>query len=208
MKTTMLEQSKPILIGGALLLLAGLGGFMCLLLLAGVAGFMFGSHPVSNTLKADQRVEQSNAKAAEAKRLFDEAQAKFDTLYTEKKQQGPGSTQVAPPAATREVVDLYASAATRYRQAAEKLEQAGALRVDPTYQEYLSLGAQQLRKTAQLLDAGGTLAGLLLETSNRELESSPGLVERMGQDIESLVAEVKELTARREAVEAANPGGF
>jgi hypothetical protein len=201
MKTTMLEQTKRNLLGGALLLLVSLGAYGCQHAFAFKSGL--------DTQKANQLVEESNAVRAEAARLAGEASSKLDVLTTEKTAQGPQSTQVASPAATREVVDLYGSAATHFRQAAEKLEPIGALHtMHPAFQETISLDAQRLRKVAQVLDATGKLARVLLETSNKELENNPGLGDSLAEEIESLSAETEELKARADAIRAANPDVF
>ena len=131
---------------------------------------------------------------------------KRSKLYREKGQQGPRSTQVASSSDTRHIVDLFGRAATHMRQAAEKLEQACGLRLDPIYQEYISLEAQALRKSAQAADVRVKLAGSLMGKSNKEIERLRGLFESMVKEVNSLIAEAEELHARVKAIEAANPG--
>ena len=104
---------------------------------------------------ANKLASEADALAAKVDDDYKQAAQKDDEINAAKKDKArvkkAGDEQVA----------LYDQASKDAREAADKYEQAAKLKVDPKYQEYLSLRSQQMRKH------GAHLAALKDPTQSR-----------------------------------------
>ncbi|HEX6623496.1 MAG TPA: hypothetical protein VF064_07265 [Pyrinomonadaceae bacterium] len=107
-------------------------------------------------------------------------------------------------AGAREQATLFKQAADAFREAAAKADEAAKLRLADWYKNYLSLKAQQHRKTAELLDAALERAELLagdqpLEELDAKLSQSAERVARLSKEEEELVKQVKRVEEEHKA---------
>jgi hypothetical protein len=107
-------------------------------------------------------------------------------------------------AGAREQATLFKQAADSFREAAAKADEAAKLKLADWYKNYLSLKAQQHRKTAELLDAALERAELLagdqpLEELDAKLSQSAERVARLSKEEEELVKQVKRVEEEHKA---------
>lgn len=110
----------------------------------------------------------------------------------------------AVKAGAREQATLFKQAADSFREAAAKADEAAKLKLADWYKNYLSLKAQQHRKTAELLDAALERAELLagdqpLEELDAKLSQSAERVARLSKEEEELVKQVKRVEEEHKA---------
>lgn len=110
----------------------------------------------------------------------------------------------AVKAGAREQATLFKQAADSFREAAAKADEAAKLKLADWYKNYLSLKAQQHRKTAELLDAAFERAELLagdqpLEELDAKLSQSAERVARLSKEEEELVKQVKRVEEEHKA---------
>ena len=107
-------------------------------------------------------------------------------------------------AGAREQATLFKQAADSFREAAAKADEAAKLKLADWYKNYLSLKAQQHRKTAELLDAALERSELLasdqpLEELDAKLSQSAERVARLSKEEEELVKQVKRVEEEHKA---------
>ena len=107
-------------------------------------------------------------------------------------------------AGAREQATLFKQAADAFREAAARADEAAKLKLADWYKNYLSLKAQQHRKTAELLDAALERAELLagdqpLEELDAKLSQSAERVARLSKEEEELVKQVKRVEEEHKA---------
>lgn len=107
-------------------------------------------------------------------------------------------------AGAREQATLFKQAADAFREAAAKADEAAKLKLADWYKNYLSLKAQQHRKTAELLDAALERAELLagdqpLAELDEKLTQSAERVARLSKEEEELVKQVKRVEEEHKA---------
>ena len=100
----------------------------------------------------------------------------------------------------RESADLFRQARDQFREAADKAEQAGKLKVDDWYKNYLSLKAQEIRKRAEVFDLssreGDIAAGdATLEEINEKITELEVRAEKLNEEGAALTAEVRRVEA-------------
>jgi len=110
----------------------------------------------------------------------------------------------AVKAGAREQATLFKQAADAFREAAARADEAAKLKLADWYKNYLSLKAQQHRKTAELLDAALERAELLagdqpLEELDAKLSQSAERVARLSKEEEELVKQVKRVEEEHKA---------
>ena len=110
----------------------------------------------------------------------------------------------AVKAGAREQATLFKQAADSFREAAAKADEAAKLKLADWYKNYLSLKAQQHRKTAELLDAALERAELLagdqpLAELDEKLTQSAERVARLSKEEEELVKQVKRVEEEHKA---------
>ncbi len=110
----------------------------------------------------------------------------------------------AVKAGAREQATLFKQAADSFREAAAKADEAAKLKLADWYKNYLSLKAQQHRKTAELLDAALERAELLagdqpLEELDEKLSQSAERVAHLSKEEEELVKQVKRVEEEHKA---------
>lgn len=154
-------------------------------------------------LKEANKLEgEADALAAKVEEVYKEAAQKDEEINAAKKDKARvkklGDEQVA----------LYDEAAKNARDAADKYEQAGKLKVDAKYQEYLNVRAQYMRKH------GAHIAALKdLITARSEATAKPNKATRDKQTeaksrSERLKKEVDDLKAQAEKLQKENGDKF
>ena len=107
-------------------------------------------------------------------------------------------------AGAREQATLFKQAADAFREAAAKADEAAKLRLADWYRNYLSLKAQQHRKTAERFDATFERAELLttdqsLEELDEKLSQSTDRIGKLSKEEEELVKQVKRVEEEHKA---------
>jgi hypothetical protein len=110
----------------------------------------------------------------------------------------------AVKAGAREEATLFKQAADSFREAAAKADEAAKLRLADWYRNYLSLKAQQHRKTAERLDATFERAEMLttdqsLEELDAKLSQSTDRIGKLSKEEEELVKQVKRVEEEHKA---------
>ena len=110
----------------------------------------------------------------------------------------------AVKAGAREEATLFKQAADSFREAAAKADEAAKLRLADWYRNYLSLKAQQHRKTAERFDATFERAELLttdqsLEELDEKLSQSTDRIGKLSKEEEELVKQVKRVEEEHKA---------
>lgn len=110
----------------------------------------------------------------------------------------------AVKAGAREQATLFKQAADSFREAAAKADEAAKLNLADWYKSYLSLKAQQHRKTAERFDATSERAEMLttdqsLEELDEKLSQSTDRIGKLSKEEEELVKQVKRVEEEHKA---------
>lgn len=148
----------------------------------------------SETEQANKLVDEMNALTAKGGELAQQAVARSREM--QEKDFAEEREEVRRLA--RESSSLFGQARDQYRQAADKAEQAGKLKVDAWFGEYLSLKAQQLRKVAEAYDLSGQEGEVAagdapLEEINQKIAELEARVARVNEENEAITARVRKI---------------
>lgn len=151
---------------------------------------------------ANKLAGEADALAVKVDDAYKQAAQKDDEINAAKKD------KARIKKASDEQVALYDQASKDARDAADKYEQAGKLKVDPKYQEYLNLRAQQMRKHGAHLAALKDLAAARLEAANKPGKASRDKLTEAKTRSERLRKEVDEAKAQADKLQKENGDKF
>ncbi len=172
----------------------------CVLLLCALA---LGCDLLGNqTDQANRLVAEMNGLVVKGDGLARQGAAKQDEMESKDIEKERDAVR----AIAREQASLYKQGAEAMREAAAKAEQASQLKVADWYKNYLSLKAQQHRKSAEVLDAAIERAELL--ASDQSLDEIDEKMAHTVERIAKLSKEEEELVKQAQQVEAEHKADF
>ncbi|HZI17082.1 MAG TPA: hypothetical protein VEY09_00665 [Pyrinomonadaceae bacterium] len=146
------------------------------------------------TEQANQLVTEMNAHIEKGQELSAQATARSEEIQSKNFE----AEREEVRRLGRESADIYGQARDHFGQAADKAEQASKLKVQDWFREYLTLKAQQMRRTAEAFDlsaqegqaaAGeGTLAEI-----NQKIEEFEARIEKINQENQATLSRIKQL---------------
>lgn len=153
------------------------------------------------------QTEQANKLVAEMNALVVKGEAAANqgtTKQSDLESKDIETERDAVRATSREQAALYREAAAVFREAAGKADEAGRLKLADWYKNYLSLKAQQHRKTAELLDTMTERAELVagdqpLEEIDAKLSESSDRLAKLSREGDELVRQVKQVEEEHKA---------
>lgn len=146
------------------------------------------------TEQANKLVVEMNSIAVRAEGLAGQGAAKQGELESKDIEKERDAVR----AIAREQAGLYKQGAASFREAAAKAEQASQLKLADWYKTYLTLKAQQHRKSAEILDAAIERAELLagdetLDTLDEKISRAEERVAKLSKEEDEIVAQVKKI---------------
>lgn len=145
------------------------------------------------TDKANKLVDEGNAAINEGKKFLSDAEAKKDTMLR---------TDVSHLADARtlanEAIRVYEQAEAKCKDAAGQFEDAGKLKINDKYKEYLALKVKEYNKRAELVDALKSIPQALIDSQNRagfisRANDATAKAERLGKEADDLSAQADKI---------------
>lgn len=158
------------------------------------------------TDKANKLIDEGNQLVTDGNKMVQDATTKNNQLYDNLSDENFASEQTRLKTTAQEAVDGYDKSAAKYRDAANKFEEASKLKVDDKFKEYLSFKAQEFRKNAEGAEVGKSLSKAFIDSAD-----GPTLLKKIGElkpRIETLSKEATEFQEKAEKVRADNKDKF
>ena len=150
------------------------------------------------TEEVNKLVDEVNAIQAKAAALDKQAEAKEQEIAGMDAIQG--RTRINE--LSREQAELYRQSAVLYREAADKAEQAGKLKTDQWFKDYLNLKSQQLRKAEEVTNVQRRQAEAWV--GGQPFEAVKTEMARLNEEVKKLSGELSEINKRVEKTEEEN----
>ncbi len=175
-----------------------LGAFTALLLL--FAGLLACSGGGNETDKANKLVDEGNSAVQEAKKEIIEAERLKQKIL---------ATDVAVDEArssARETIAAYEKAEAKCREAASKYDEAGRLKLNDKFKEYLALKVKEYNKRAELVQTAKGVPQALIDSESRQdwINKANSVNDKVTQ----LNKEADDLAAQADKIQKDNPGIF
>lgn len=165
-----------------------------------------GSTGADETEKANKLIAEANTAIDAGNLSAIAAGKKNDWIFQEIRDTTFADDKVRLKDAATETVSGFHQSAARFREAAGKFEEAGRLRVNDKFKEYLLLKSQEFNRNAAKMEAAAAIPQAVLDSDTIEQ-----LRQRFNENktrYEELEKEAKELADRAEKVRADNKDQF
>jgi hypothetical protein len=161
-------------------------------------GFMLACNLGGDLAKANKVRDETNPIVAEANKGFMDADAKLGQLYTGKLDVAERQRQ--EPVA-KDILNALDKSQSAYNTAAQKMGDAGQLKLEPWHKEYLDLKAQDYRKSSEVADVYKELIKLYLDYSITDPKVFVQKHDELAAKTQKLLAEARELEAKADKLE-------
>ena len=158
------------------------------------------------TDKANKLIEEGNQLVTDGNKMVQEATAKNNQLYDNLNEENFAEEQARLKTTAQEAVDGFDKSSAKYRDAAQKFEDASKLKVDEKFKEYLTAKAQEFRKNSEGADVGKSLSKAFIDSSD-----GPTLLKKINElkpRIEKLSKEATEFQEKAEKIRTENKDKF
>lgn len=180
--------------------------YTVLALMSLLAVFALACNLGDETDKANKLIDEGNTLVTDGNKTVQEATAKNNQLYDNLNDENFADEQARLKTTAQEAVDGFDKSASKYKDAAQKFEDASKLKVDEKFKEYLSLKAQEFRKNAEGAEVGKSLSKAFLDSSD-----GPSLLKKINElkpRVESLSKEAADLQQKAEKIRTDNKDKF
>jgi len=158
------------------------------------------------TDKANKLVAEANTAIEAGNRTALEAGRKNDQIFDEIKSSSFAEDKERLSATAKEAIDGFTQSAAKFREASKKFEEAGNLKINDKFKEYLVLKGQEFNKNAEQMEAARTLPQAVLDSEDAETLSRK--IKENKPRYDKLEKEARELNAGAEKVRAENKDKF
>lgn len=176
-----------------------LSAFMALLMLIAVA--LACSSGGNETEKANKLVDEGNNAIEEARKHVAEAEGlkkKMLAMEVSKLEEAHG--------VAKDAIAAYDKAEAKCKEAAAKYDEAGRLKLNDKFKEYLALKVKEYNKRAELMQMAKSVPQALIDSENREdwVSKANSINKKVGQ----LAKEADDLSNQAEQIQKDNPNIF
>jgi len=150
------------------------------------------------TDKANKLVDEGNKAIQEGKKYLADAEEKKNTMLHKNVSQLAEARTIA-----NEAIRAYEQAEGKAKEAAGKFEEAGKLKINDKFKEYLVLKVKEFNKRAELVDALKDTPQALIDSQSRSI-----FIDRANAATEKanrLAKEADDLGAQADKLQADNP---
>jgi hypothetical protein len=161
---------------------------------------------VDETEKANRLIAEANTAIDAGNATAIVAGKKNDWIFQEIRGATFADDKQRLKATAKETVDGFTRSAAKFREAARKFAEAGTLRVNDKFKEYLVLKSQEFNKNAEKMEVASAIPQAVLDS-----ESIETLRQRFDENrtrYQQLEKEAEELADRAEKVRAENKDKF
>jgi hypothetical protein len=158
------------------------------------------------TDKANKLIDEGNQMVTDGNKLVQDATAKNNQLYDNLNDANFADEQARLKTTAQEAVEGFDKSAAKYRDAAQKFEDASKLKVNDKFKEYLSLKAQEFRKNAEGAEVGKSLSKAFIDSSD-----GPTLLKKINElkpRVETLSKEATDFQEKAEKIRTDNKDKF
>ena len=178
-----------------------LSACVCLVLSLSACSFSFGNSEEVD--KANKLVNEGNVIQTEAEKLFSESTGKYDAIVKEAQSAENTFEELAnKEEPLKALLGPLETAANKFREAAQKSDDASKLNVEDWFKQYLSLRGELLRKEAESVDVFSRMVKITYDPSIEteedfaaKLKEQQTALENLGKQKVDLKAKVDKLTA-------------
>ena len=153
------------------------------------------------TDKANKLVDEGNTAINEGKKFLTDAEEKKDKMLRMDVSQLAEARTLA-----NEAIRVYDQAEDKCKAASGKFEEAGKLKINDKFKEYLALKVKEYNKRVELLEALKSIPQALIDSQNKSSFTSRG--NAATQKAEQLGKEADDLSAQADKVQKDNPDVF
>lgn len=170
--------------------------------LALMLAFILACNASDETDAANKLVNEGNAAIEEGNKLAMEASGKNDKVFDEMTADNFEADKERLKGSAKEAVDGMTKSAEKYREAAKKFDDAGKLKIDDKFKEYLTTKSQEFSKRAEQMDVAKGNPQAFLDSADVQ-----GLMAKVTENkgkLEKLEKESKELEAKSDKIRSDN----
>jgi hypothetical protein len=153
------------------------------------------------TDKANKLVDDGNTAINDGKKFLADAEAKKEQMLR---------TDISQLAEARtlanEAIRLYDQAEDKCKDASGKFEEAGKLKINDKFKEYLALKVKEYNKRAEVVEALKSVSQALIDSQNKA--SFTSRANAATEKAERLNKEAEDLGAQADKVQKDNPDAF
>lgn len=155
--------------------------------------------------KANKLVNEGNTAITDGNKLIQDALAKNTQVMDGLTNDFPANKD-SVRAAAQDAIKGFEQAAAKFREAAQKFDDASKLKVDDKFKEYLQLKSKEFSKNAEQADASKDSLKAVLESEDKDALRTG--FETASARIEQLDKEAKALNAQAEKIRQDNKDKF
>lgn len=157
------------------------------------------------TEEANKLINESNEMRVKADNFLTQSDAKSDEIADKDLKRD----RVTIEKLAREQTELYRQSAESFRGAAEKLEQAGGMKISEPFKRFCSLKAQVYRKNAEIMDTMRSQKQEIVSLLNgKDEQKALDEMDRLKAKMNSLSKEGEDLERQAAKIEQENPSVF
>jgi hypothetical protein len=180
--------------------------YTVLALMSLLAVFALACNLGDETDKANKLIDEGNTLVTDGNKMVQEATAKNNQLYDNLNDENFADEQARLKTTAQEAIDGFDKSAAKYKDAAQKFEDASKMKVDDKFKEYLSLKAQEFRKNAEGAEVGKSLSKAFIDSAD-----GPSLLKKINElkpRVESLSKEATAFQEKAEKIRTDNKDKF
>ncbi len=180
---------------------------VCLFLSLSACSFSFGNSEEVD--KANNLVNEANAIQTEAEKLVSESSGKYDAIVKEAQSAENTFEELAnQEAPLKALLGPLETAETKFKEAAQKSEDASKLKVEDWFKQYLALRGELLRKEAESVGVFSRMVRITYDQSIETEEDFAAKLKEQQTALDNIRKQKEELKAKVDKITADHKDDF
>lgn len=160
----------------------------------------------NENVKANEHIDKANTSIDSANTALKDANSKNAAMISAEKNVKSNSEIESVKTMAKDVIAAYEKASADYNEASKQFDEAGKLKVQDKFKEYVQTKADEMKKRSEMCNAAKGIAQALIDSKNRKEynEKTSGVDDKVAD----ISKEAKELADKAEKIREENKDIF